>query len=158
MASDNDVFNDYVEGSQQSLQVCTWVLRLLSHQFALLSERSEHETLYGLFVNIGKSIIPADLQMEYLVRLTKGYLRSMCSNVTEKSLVKRSCSFFRLNKISDHYDQETCTIKRAQRHKRLSSFADENKIISSLRAIRLWLLQVDKLRQWRRLQKILLQH
>ncbi|KAH3738206.1 hypothetical protein DPMN_044834 [Dreissena polymorpha] len=78
--------------------------------------------------------------MEYLVRLTKGHLRSMCSNVTEKSLVKPSSSFFGLNEISDQFDQETFTIKRAQKHKRLSCFEDEKTIISSLRAIRPFLV------------------
>lgn len=112
------------------------ILRLLCHQYALLSERSAHETIYGLFVNTGRTIIPADLQMEYLVRLTKGHLRSMCSNVTEKSLVKRSSSFFGMNEISEHFDNETNTIKRAQKHKRLSSFEDEKKIISCLRVTR----------------------
>jgi len=112
------------------------ILRLLCYQYALLSEKSANETIYGLFVNTGKTIIPADLQMEYLVRLTKGHLRSMCSNVTEQSLVKRSSSFFGMNEISEHFDKETGTIKRAQKHKRLSSFDDERKIISNLRAVR----------------------
>ncbi|KAH3795409.1 hypothetical protein DPMN_148959 [Dreissena polymorpha] len=68
----------------------------------------------------------------------------MCSNATENSLVKRSSSFFGLNEISDHFCQETFTIKRAQRHKRLSSFADEKKIISSLRAIRPFLVTAGR--------------
>lgn len=79
----------------------------MCQQFALLSEKAAHESIYGLFVNTGKSIIPADLQMEYLVRLTKTHLRAMCSNVTEKSLKKRSSAFFGMNEISGHFDNVT---------------------------------------------------
>ncbi|XP_053382760.1 uncharacterized protein LOC128549647 [Mercenaria mercenaria] len=131
------------------------LLRLLCHQFALLSERTAHETLYGLFVNTRKSIIPADLQMEYLVRLTKGHLRSMCSNVTEQSLVKWSSSFYGMNEISEHFDKETSTVTQAQKHKRLSSFEDENKIIKNLRKIRPFLETPGlKLNRWKKPPKI----
>ena len=112
------------------------ILRLLCQQFALLSEQCAHETIYGLFVNTGKSIIPADLQMEYLVRLTKTHLRAMCSNVTETSLKKRSSAFFGMNEISEHFDVETSTVKRAQKHKKLSSLEDEKKVLRCLRVIR----------------------
>jgi len=35
-------------------------------EFAILSEREACESFYGLFVNTGKALIPADLQMEYI--------------------------------------------------------------------------------------------
>ena len=78
-------------------------------------------------MNTDKSIIPADLQMEYLVRLTKTHLRAMCSNVTETSLKIRSSAFFGMNEKSEHFDIETSTVKRAQKNKILSSLEDENK-------------------------------
>lgn len=70
------------------------ILRFLCQQLALLSPKEPSEAAYGLFVNTGTTIIPADLQMEHLVRLTKTHLRSMCSNVTDQSLVKRRSAFF----------------------------------------------------------------
>lgn len=112
------------------------ILRLLSQQYALLSERCANEAIYGMFVNTGKSIIPADLQMEYLVKVTKGHLRSMCSNVTDASLKMRSSSFYGIKEIAGHFDNETSTVTRAKKHKKLSAVEDEKKIIDCLRTIR----------------------
>lgn len=112
------------------------ILRFLCQQFALLSERAASETVYGLFVNTGKTVIPADLQMEHLVKLTKGHLRSMCSNVTDSSLVKRSSTFYGMNEISQVFDKETSVITRAQKHIRISSKEDEIRIICDLKPIK----------------------
>ena len=111
------------------------ILRFLCQQFALLNERSASEVVYGLFVNTGNTIIPADLQMEHLVKLTKGHLRSMCSNVTDSSLVKRSSTFYGMNEISQVFDKETGVTMRAQKHKHISSKEDEIRIISDLKSI-----------------------
>ena len=53
------------------------ILRFLVHQTCTLSETEAHEVFYGLFVNTrGKkdSHIPADLQVEHLVRTTKKHI------------------------------------------------------------------------------------
>lgn len=102
----------------------------------LLSERAANESIYGLFVNTGRTIIPADLQMEYIVKLTKGHLRSMCSNVSDQSLTKRRSAFYGMEEISNNFDKNTKVIQRAQKHKKLSSFEDEKQIIRDLRKIR----------------------
>ena len=41
-----------------------------------------------------------------------------------------------MNEISEHFDVETSTVKRAQKHKKLSSLEDEKKILRYLRVIR----------------------
>ncbi|KAL4221560.1 hypothetical protein ACF0H5_019817 [Mactra antiquata] len=72
------------------------ILRQLCQQYALLSEMDANKSVYGLFVNTGNRInthIPADLQMEYLVRLTKGHLKSMCSNISEQTMKKEVLHF-----------------------------------------------------------------
>ncbi|KAL4233932.1 hypothetical protein ACF0H5_008604 [Mactra antiquata] len=72
------------------------ILRQLCQQYALLSEMDANKSMYGLFVNTGNRInthIPADLQMEYLVRLTKGHLKSMCSNISEQTMKKEVLHF-----------------------------------------------------------------
>ena len=74
--------------------------------------------------------------MEHLVRLTKGHLKSMCSNVTESSIVKRSSAFFGMEEISTNFDTETHVIHRAQRHKRPSSHEDELKIVRDLKQVK----------------------
>ncbi|XP_053377824.1 uncharacterized protein LOC123550437 [Mercenaria mercenaria] len=83
-----------MKGHDNKSKCALEILRLLCQQFALLSERAANKAVYGLFVNTGKTIIPVDLQMEHLVKLTKGHLRTMCSNVTDASLVKRSSTFW----------------------------------------------------------------
>ncbi|XP_053405511.1 uncharacterized protein LOC123528628 [Mercenaria mercenaria] len=125
-----------LKGHNNKSKYALELLRFLSQQLALLSERAANEVCYGLFVNTGKSIIPADMQMEHLVRLTKCHLRTMCSNVTDSSLAKRSSAFFGMDEISKNIDKETSSIKRSQKHKRLSSIEDEQKIIKELRVVR----------------------
>ena len=105
----------------------------------LLSEKVASSSLYGLFVNTGGKInsnIPADLQMEHLVRVTKNHLKYMCSNVSEASMKKRSSSFHGMNEISQNYDLQSLVLRRSQKHKTPSSHQDELHIISDLRGIR----------------------
>lgn len=125
-----------LKGHNNKSKYALELLRFLCQQLALLSEQAANEVFYGLFVNTGKTIIPADLQMEQLVKLTKSHLRSMCSNVSDTSLIKRSSAFFGMNKISNLFHKEIFSIKRSQKHKRLSSVEDEKKIIQDLRLVR----------------------
>lgn len=125
-----------MKGHNNKSKYALEILRLLCQQFALLSERAASEAVYGLFVNTGKTIIPVDLQMEHLVKLTKGHLRAMCSNVTDASLVKRSSTFFGMNEISEVFDKETSVLTRAQKHKRVSSKDDETRIICDLNSVK----------------------
>ncbi|XP_053388326.1 uncharacterized protein LOC128551481 [Mercenaria mercenaria] len=125
-----------LKGHNNNSKYALELLRFLSQQLVLLSGRAANEVCYGLFVNTGKSIIPADMQMEHLVRLTKCRLRTRCSNVTDSSLAKRSSAFFGMDKISKNFDKETSSIKRSQKHKRFSFIEDEQKIIKELRVVR----------------------
>ena len=128
-----------LKGHNNKSKYALEILRFLCQQYALLSERVAHSSLYGLFVNVGGEMnthIPADLQMEYLVRLTKGHLKSMCSNVTEASMKKRRSAFFGMQEICDNFDNETQIVRRAQKHKTISSYEDEKHIVSDLRSLR----------------------
>jgi len=62
----------------------------------------------------------------------------MGSNVTDKSLVKRSSAFFGMEEISNNFDKKTGVVQRAHKHKKLSSFEDEDEkqIIRDLRQIK----------------------
>lgn len=60
----------------------------------------------------------------------------MCSNVSDKSLTKRSSSFFGLNEIAMNFDDASAVITRSQKHKKLSSVEDENKVVKDLRSVR----------------------
>ncbi|KAH3820870.1 hypothetical protein DPMN_122619 [Dreissena polymorpha] len=127
-----------LKGHNSKSKYALEILRFLCQQYALLSKKQSHAAVYVLFVNTGKTIIPADLQMEHLVRITKTHIRAMCSNVTDQSLIKRSSAFFGINEISEAFEKESSVIKRAQKHKRISSVEDENKIISDLKNVKLF--------------------
>lgn len=74
-----------------------------------MSEKTAQETFYGLFVNTkGKfdTSIGADLQMEYVVRLVKGHLRSVSSNKSEKTLSKRTAAVAGMKHISEEFDKK----------------------------------------------------
>ena len=92
-----------------------------------------------MFVNTGgklDTISPADLEMEHLVRLTKGHLKAMCSNTSESSMRKRSSAFFGMQNICENFDTETNIVHPAQRHKVVSAVDDEMAIIQDLTKIR----------------------
>jgi len=59
----------------------------------------------------------------------------MGSNVTDKSLVKRSSAFFGMEEISNNFDKKTGVVQRAHKHKK-HSFEDEKQIIRDLRKIK----------------------
>ena len=97
------------------------------------------ESFYGLFVNTKSKVdsnIPANLQMEYLVRQCKGHIKSMSSNATEQTIEKRSSAFVGLQRISEVYDESTITIIHAKKHKVPSSLDDEKLIVKDLRNVR----------------------
>jgi hypothetical protein len=52
-----------LKGHKNKSKYALEILRLLCQQFALLSEKTANESIYGLFVNTGRTIIPADLQI-----------------------------------------------------------------------------------------------
>jgi len=90
-----------------------------------------------VFVNTGgklDTISPADLEMEHLVRLTKGHLKAMCSNKSE--MRKRSSAFFGMQNICENFDTETNIVHPAQRYKVVSAVDDEMALIQDVRKIR----------------------
>jgi hypothetical protein len=126
------VFKGHNTRSKYALEI----LRFLCQQKSLLSQKAAFESCFGLFVNTkGKinSHIPADQQMEHLVRLTKGHLKAMGSNVSDKTILKRSSALFGIQEISENYDIQTGVITRAKKHKSKSSILDEQQIINDLR-------------------------
>jgi hypothetical protein len=115
------------------------ILRFLCHQMATFSEKTALETFYGLFVNTKGKVdtsIGADLQMEHVVRLVKGHLRSVASNKSEATLPKRTAAFAGMENVSKRFDNQTKVIVRAQKHKVKSSESDELKIINELLKIK----------------------
>jgi hypothetical protein len=110
--------------------------RFLVQQLCVLSEKEAHETAYSMFVNTKGSHcshIPADLQMEYLVKLIKKHIKHMFSNKTAANITKRTRSLACIQAISQNYDEDTEVKKRAKKHKKSSHFDDELVMVDDLR-------------------------
>lgn len=93
-----------LKGHSNNSKYALEILRFLCHQLATLSEKTAQETFYGLSVNTS---IGADLQMEHVVRLVIGHLRSVASNKSEKTLSKRTAAFAGMQHISEEFDNKT---------------------------------------------------
>ncbi|OWF37960.1 hypothetical protein KP79_PYT14281 [Mizuhopecten yessoensis] len=131
------MFKSHNSRSKYALQM----LRFLCHQQASYSLKKGHESFYGLFVNTrGKkdSHIPADLQMEHIVRKTKTIIKGLGPMNTDKNLMARSKAVTALEQISNNYDNDagSCVQKRANFKKQRDALSDERKIIDDLRGIR----------------------
>jgi hypothetical protein len=115
------------------------ILRFLCHQQSSYSLKVAHESFYGLFVNTEGKLnthIPADLQMEHLIRKTKKLFKAAGPNNIEKSIVKKSKAIAGLSAISENYDELGGVVVRANRHKKKESHEDETKLVSDLRTVR----------------------
>lgn len=124
-----------LKGHSNNSKYALEILRFLFHQMATQSEKTAHETFYGLFVNTkGKfnTSIGADLQMEHVVRLVKGHLRSVTSNKSETTLSKRTAAFAGMEHVSKQFDKQTNVLIRSHRHNVKSSEKDEVQIIHNL--------------------------
>lgn len=98
-----------LKGHSNNSKYALDILLFLCHQLGTLSEKTAQETFYGLFVNTkGKfdTSIGAYLQMEHVVRLVKGHLRSVSSNKSEKTLSKRTAAVAGMKHISEEFDKK----------------------------------------------------
>lgn len=71
-----------LKGHNNNSKYAFKILRFIVHQQCTMDEKTAHQSFYGLFVNNkGEfvSSIPADLQMEHIVRLIKGHLKAVHS-------------------------------------------------------------------------------
>ncbi|CAG2192235.1 unnamed protein product [Mytilus edulis] len=95
--------------------------RFLIQQISTLSEKEAAEVVQGMFVNTtGKpdGHIPADLQMEYVVKTIKNIL-NIC-----------------VRDIAEHFDSISGVIVRSKKHKHKDAAGDELMMIGDLRKLR----------------------
>jgi hypothetical protein len=114
------------------------IIRFLVHQYAA-SPREATETFYRLFVNTtGKidSHIPADLQMEHVVKRQKRYVTTMFAGRSERNVDRHTSAMCGINSIADNYDNTTKVLVRATQHKKVESLSDEQIIVAELRILR----------------------
>jgi hypothetical protein len=118
---------------------CLEIMRYLTHQLVLWSPRKGREVFYGSFVNTTGSIdghIPADLQMEYVVKEQKKSIKHMYAGQTERNIDRRSASISGSTEIAKRYDKMSTVLIRASKHNTLSAVEDEKEIVNDLRTIR----------------------
>jgi hypothetical protein len=123
------------------------ILRFLIQQTCLLSEHDANIVFYSMFVNTrGKvdSHIPADLQMEFIVRSYKKYIKHMISNKTEANIARKTGALGGIYNIAEHYDEVTPVLVRTKKHCKPSDTSDEVTMLEDLRQIRPFLHRNDR--------------
>lgn len=113
-------------------------LRFLCHQQSSYIQQEAHRSFYGLFVNNrGKidSSIPADLQMEHIVKKLKILFQTSGPSNKSESMVKKSKAISGISAICDAYDSASNVIVRAKHHKAKTSQDEEEKVIRELRTV-----------------------
>ena len=100
------------------------ILRLLVQQYSLLPLSDAYQVLYNCFVNTnGKadSHVPADQQMEWLVKLMKKHIKHMYSQKTEDNISNRTSALPAMQEIADQFDLTAQVLIRSSRHNKIDS-------------------------------------
>lgn len=98
------VFKAHNSRSKYALEM----LRFLCHQQSSYSLQTAHKAVYGLFVNTAGKVdshIPADLEMEHLIRRIKKLFKATGPNNLEGSVVKKSRALAGQAQIAAQYDK-----------------------------------------------------
>lgn len=128
-----------LKGHNNNSKYALEILRFIVHQQCTMDEKTAHQSFYGLFVNNKgdfDSSIPADLQMEHIVRLIKGHLKAVHSNKKDTAIAKRTAAFAGMKNISASFDDTSRVIIRSQKHRIVSSHSDECMIINDLQKLK----------------------
>ena len=104
------------------------LLRFIIQQKSLLTQRSAHQVLDACFVNTrGKadSHVPADQQMEWIVKANKKHVKHMYSNKREEFIQKKSMALYGIGMVAQQFDDVSDTLVRAKKHGNKSAITDE---------------------------------
>ena len=115
------------------------LLRLLVQQYSLLPLDEAFAVLHACFVNTkGRpdSFVPADQQMEWIVRQNKKHIKHMFSNKNTEYIECKSSSLSGIAEISKNFDSKAAVLVRAKRHNRKDVTGDELTMMDDLRQIR----------------------
>ncbi|XP_069101608.1 uncharacterized protein [Argopecten irradians] len=112
--------------------------RFLVQHLGLLSENESTKVVHSLFVNTNgapHSHIPADLQMEYLVKDIKKHMKHMYSNKSASNIAMRTRGLSCLKSLSERYDSQSNVKERAKNHQKGSYFDDELVLVKDLQQV-----------------------
>ena len=100
------------------------IMRMMVQQKSLLPIRDAYQVLYNCFVNTkGKvdSHVPADQQMEWLVKLMKKHIKHMYSNKTEININNRTSALPGIQEIADQLDLTAQVVIRSTKHNKIDA-------------------------------------
>ena len=115
------------------------ILMMLFQQLSILSERRAHQVLHGSFVNTkGRpdTNVPADLQMEWLVKHNKRHIKHMFSNKSTSNIYTKSSALPGFYAISRNFDNDADVLIRSKRHNHKEVERDELQMMDDLRKVR----------------------
>lgn len=115
------------------------ILQYLFLQYSLLTEQVAHQTFHAGFVNTkGKSDtnIPADQQMEAVIKKSKRHIRHMCSNKNMDSITAKTAAMPAYRAVASNFEADTKVVIRSKKHKVKDAISDELIMIEDLHKVR----------------------
>ncbi len=100
------------------------ILRMLVQQYSLLPIRDAYQALHNCFVNTKGKVdthVPADQQMEWIVKLMKKHIKHMYSNKTESNIAKRTSALPAIQEIAEQFDLTAQVVIRCSKHNKIDA-------------------------------------
>ena len=114
------------------------LLRFLVQQYSLLSQKQAAQALQACFVNTrgrANTHVPADQQMEWLVKQNKKHIKHLFSNKDAGTIKKKSAALAGLGEVAENFDSTSGTMIRTKKHSAKSAREDELILIRALNAL-----------------------
>ncbi len=115
------------------------LLRFMVQQLSLLPIDEASRVLHACFVNTRGQInthVPADQQMEWIVKANKKHIKHMYGNKNEKTIKKKSSAIPGVQEIANNFDDHSNVIIRSKKHSERSAEQDELTILEELHQVR----------------------
>lgn len=129
----------YFRAHKTSSKYSYEVIRHLVHQLFTMSEQQAQQEFYGHFVNTqGKPgyCIPADLQMEYIVRKIKKNIKHMYAGQSTHNINTRTQAIAGIEAIGNNFDDQADVVIRADKHSHRDSTLEDFDMIQDLLDVR----------------------
>ena len=115
------------------------ILRMLVQHYSLLPLKKSFQVFHACFVNTnGKTDghVPADLQMEWIVKQQKEHIKHMFSNKAPEFIESKSSALPGIQSISNNFDNTCETVVRSKKHQRKEFSEDELNMMDDLRNVK----------------------
>ena len=80
--------------------------------------------------------VPADLQLEWIVKQQKEHIKHMFSNKTPEFIESKSSALLGIQSISNNFDNTCETVVRSKKHQTKESCEDELNMMDDLRNVK----------------------